>query len=143
MLFLLGYCSGSLISSKFVATAFHCTSFDGKTPCDHSDGKRVAVIGAHSTKDDAERISIIKVLYPPNISSHDFAICVLKHPAKWSHKVQPICLPPPNKDFYGLETVAAGWGMTRFGFTSPNLLKVDLIVDKKYSPQKFGTKLDI
>ena len=77
--------------------------------------------------------------------SHDFAICILKHPAKWSRKVQPICLPPPNEDFYGFKTVAAGWGMNQFDIfesTPTNLHKVSLTVDKKFSPTTLGTKLE-
>jgi V8-like Glu-specific endopeptidase len=44
-----GLCAGTLVTSRHVLSAYHCTyhpSRDtGKRPCNHSDGRRVAVLG--------------------------------------------------------------------------------------------------
>ena len=147
-------------------TAHHCTTGsdrNGKsedTPCDHSDGKRVAVLGRHRFNLPAmwegryTIIPIIKVLAPPDgkwkswdVDSHDFALLVLKHPAKITNNVGPICLPEPNAEFGGQKAIAAGWGRTNgpsiSTHQSPVLKKVNLTVSNKiYSHDKiFGTKV--
>ena len=93
-------CGGSLITSRLIATSFHCT--DKKKgdvePCDHSDGRRYAILGAHylagpEGKHNQYTIPIIDIESPPGRyyrkdveESHDFALAVLKHAAKWSSK---------------------------------------------------------
>ena len=66
--------------------------------CDHSDLKRVAVLGTlHVDVDDRSLtgkyvIPIMDVKFPSgagyrrDVESHDFALMVLQHPAKWSDK---------------------------------------------------------
>ena len=146
-------------------TAHHCTTGSDRygksdTPCDHSDEQRVAVLGTHmfNTRDlwagRYRTIPIIKVLAPPDgkwkswdEDSHDFALLVLKHPAKITNNVAPICLPEPNAEFGGQKAIAAGWGRTNGPsisiHQSPVLKKVNLTVSKKiYSHDKiFGTKV--
>ena len=165
----LDVCGGSLISPRLVLSAYHCTwsrkapPHDGSTPCDHSDEKRLAILGHHAIipnkkldKDLYYTIPFIDVLYPNHgdqifkrgdYHSHDLAILVLKFPARLSRNVQPICLPEQDQDFSGMTAEAAGWGR----FAAPNvstknshkLRTVRLTVsNKKYKHYNFfGTKL--
>ena len=126
------------------------------TPCDHSDEKRLAVLGRHEFKfQDLSKyytIPIIQVKTPPHVwftfrdkESHDFALLILKEPVKFSRRVNPICLPHPNQDFGGKKALAAGWGRTDKHSVNPRqslmLQKVWLTVStKKYKHKKmFGT----
>ena len=149
-----------MISRKFIATSFHCTRRLGETlPCDLSDEKTVAVLGQQYVDEKLlhlyNTIPIVDVKYPENagfyvgnFDSHDFAIYILKYPAKFSRTIQPICLPEPMEEFYGKDAVVAGWGR----YTTPLFsnsqskplrsvkLKVDL---KRYKHFNFfGTKLE-
>ena len=73
---------------------------------------------------------------------------VLKEPAKLSPKVQPICLPPPEAQYGGLDAVTAGWGRYAPEHVSrqhsPVLRKVTLKVSKKVYRHHyfFGTELN-
>ena len=168
-MFLVPVCGGSLISPHLVLSAYHCTwskkapPYDGSTPCDHSDGKRNAILGHNKIignrklkKDLYYTIPIIDVIYPNpgkqkfkrrDYHSHDLAILVLKFPAKLSRNIQPICLPEQDQDFSGVTANAAGWGR----FAAPRVSKkqsrmlkaVSLTVSKKkYKHYNFiGTKL--
>ena len=89
---------------------------------------------------------------PPNgpfdtsdYNSHDFALFILKRPAVYNVKVRPICLPYKGQEFYGLQSVAAGWGRTTVHSTEQSsvLQKVDLKVSQKRYGYKymFGTEL--
>ena len=86
-------------------STYHCAYHPlqlGKKPCDHSDEKRLAILGGHHFKynflhnDEYYTIPIIDVKYPEhgkvpfmegNWDTHDFAIMVLKTPAKFSEKI--------------------------------------------------------
>lgn len=90
-------CGGSLISPRLIATSFHCTDKKkgDRVPCDHSDGERYALIGAHDIKNKAEKYSykipVMDVRSPPkrklnkkNPETHDFAIAILQYPVTWT-----------------------------------------------------------
>jgi len=151
-----GDCGGALISPRLVLSAFHCATANNNDTeaCDHSDEKRVAVLGQHlidhERLDSYYTIPIIEVRYPPNanlkshdLKSHDVAIMVLKTAATFSQKVSPICLPREGREYGGRSAIAVGWGKTgRFGWTKV-LKRVDLIVSRKrYKNEKvLGTVL--
>ena len=91
-----------MITRRLIATAYHCTTNkDDKTkPCDHSDSKRIAIIGAHDMSLKNMEVPIIDVKTPPsaanpistkNPESHDFALVVLKHPVHWNDKGRDPC----------------------------------------------------
>ena len=157
-----GLCGGALVSPRIILSAHHCGEELGsrnKLLCDHSDGKRKAILGSHKFNEMDwylrphwfTTIPIINVTSPPNggltweHNSHDFALFILETPATFNHKISPICLPPPNTEFSHKRAIAAGWG--RIGNPkisekqSPHLKKVWLTVsDKKYKHEKmFGT----
>ena len=149
------------MSPKVILSAFHCTVDNAGDPtksCDHSDGKRVAVFGRHEFHyhriSSYYTIPVIKVLSPPHTPmtthddrTHDFALLLLQHPAKYSGTVSPICLPQPHDEFSDLAAIAAGWGRTDKATVnaqqSPVLRMVQLTVSpKKYRHTKmFGTIL--
>ena len=138
-------------------SAFHCTKTDTYGPC---DVKRLAVFGRHEIKwfqlSNYYTIPVIKVFSPPHAPlylddyrTHDFALLFLQHPAKYSSKVSPICLPEPHAEFGGMKATAAGWGRTDKPSVnkeqSPVLKSVDLTVDPmEYKHKKmFGTKVSM
>ena len=164
--YLVGPCAGTLVSPRVILSAFHCVQLWRTTKKDiRSCG--VAVLGRHEIDLDVQvtypdpvklrkykTIPITKVLAPPNAplnkhdddySDHDFALMLLEHPAMYSSKVSPICLPEPHAEFGGLKATAAGWGSTdAFGTEqSPVLKAVELTVSpKQYKHTKmFGTKI--
>jgi len=158
-----GLCAGTLVSPRVVLSAYHCTVAIGSPsnqPCDHSDGKRLAVLGRHVFEyhliDTYETIPVIQVSAPPHAPlvthddrTHDFALLLLQYPARYHSRVSPICLPQPNAEYGGLGAIALGWG--RFAkpsvskMQSPVLRMVQLTVSpKRYRHTKiFGTKLSM
>jgi len=164
------WCAGTLVSPRVILSAFHCTippPLTATEPCDHSDGKRLAILGRHEIHQNNIRnyktIPVINVLAPeyPKLnnpfagyssglvfsgySAHDFALLLLQHPARYTSKVSPICLPDPGAEFGGLKATAAGWGRTGTDSVnqSPVLKAVELTVSpKEYRHKKmFGTEL--
>ena len=136
-----------------VLSAYHCTTdiySDSTESCDHSDGRRLAILGEH--KIDLQKlyeyatVPVIKVFSPPNgwlthdYTSHDFALLLLKHPVKYSNKVGPICLPEPNTDYGGLTAVAAGWGRTDIPSVNRGQSPVLRAIRLKVSTKKYRNK---
>ena len=68
-----------------------------------------------------------------NPSDNDFAILKLAKPVLFTKYVNPICLPPKNKNFDSVEAKASGWGRftgainETFGYKSDILQKVQII----------------
>merc|ERR1712142_1232094 len=158
-----GTCGGALISDRLVLTAYHCTHpSKSKKPCDHSDKKRLAIMGQlelhnkKSTENTGIAIPVIKVIYPEHdhagfdpkedsIEDHDFAMYLLETPVKFTDNIQPICLPQQGQEFAGEIAIVAGWGYTEsIKKVTDVLRKVNLTVsDKQYDHRKmFGTKLE-
>ena len=148
-----------MITPRIIASAYHCAVRIGATePCDHSDRKRIAVLGVHDYELTSEEdpnvqiIPIIDVLYPPNpgltvedFMSHDFALFKLEKPAKITEFVSTICLPGVGDRFGGKKAWAAGFGLYSRNSMKPSpvLRKVELTVSSKvYQHTKFfGTEL--
>ena len=131
----LGFCGGALISPRIVLSAYHCVK----------KGKTFIVILGHNTVDngilnkaggiqDFYSIPIVYIKTPKSgYQKDDVAILILKSPAKFSERVQPICLPEQDQVFSDVRAVTAGWGRTgRSSTRPPDLRKVTLtVVDKK------------
>ena len=154
-------CGGALVSPRIVLTAHHCTTnhFEESTKsCDHSDERRIAILGTNIIYEEDipnyYTIPVVEVRSPPNawlthddFDSHDFAMAILKHPAKYDDYVRPICLPHLNAEHGGKFATAAGWGKTDrpsiSRHQSPRLKSVRLEVDswKYMHTLMFGTLL--
>jgi len=168
-------CGGALITNKHILTSFFCAinkKESRTTPCDHSDEKRVAIMGQNSLRtqdvDGAKTVPLIDVKYPSpknvpfdpknngkdGLRTHSFAMYILKTPVVFSNNIAPICLPVQStrNRYSGKEAVAAGWG--RFypkqhgvdwtGTQSDLLKQVNLMVtNTTYKHYKmFGTEVD-
>jgi len=150
-----GFCGGTLITSKHVATAYHCSGGEGK-------GSFV-IMGTDDIKDghapnyyqeNYYTIPIIGIKYPKFAGlnkmkdlSHDFAVSILQNHATFSEKVRPICLPMQGAEYPGFWATAAGWGM--YAKSSVSTKQSDYLRDvqlrvskKKYAHKKMlGTKM--
>ncbi|KAJ9573493.1 hypothetical protein L9F63_009153, partial [Diploptera punctata] len=113
-------CGGSLIGTRHVLTAAHCSSL--------SRGLQLSVrLGDIDLKRDDEPSSpeifrVIKVRahphYRPPYFYNDLAIMVLDRTPRGSRYVMPLCLPPPSvryKTFVDEMATVVGWGDTFYG----------------------------
>ena len=144
----LGSCGGALISPRIVLSAYHCI---------YKGDKRAVILG-HDTIDytillkegginNYYSIPIMEIKHSkPLNQKDDVGILILESPAKFSGKIQPICLPEQDQDFSDVTAVTAGWGLIAKKTLAPELRKLDLKVDdKKYWSMKYenmlGTKV--
>lgn len=73
------------------------------------------LLGADSQQTKLFRVNQI-VMHPSYVTrqlADDIALVNLDEEIQWSDRIQPACLPNPDKDsFAGLLATAAGWGWT-------------------------------
>ncbi len=87
-------CGGSLITSKTVLTAAHCTKY-------YSASQISVVVGEHDVDDNNDGQQLVAVLEKieyPDYDDYgkfeaDFALLVMSEPVTWRREVQPVCLP--------------------------------------------------
>ena len=133
------FCGGSLISSRWIITAAHCTIIKGEA----LDPSRMdALLGEHDTKSKDETAAIIMgislIRSHPNYNqgtkwNNDVALLKMKSNidfAAFPH-IRPICLPEDDSnDFREYIATVSGWGVLKKGelATTNKLRKVELKV---------------
>jgi len=123
------FCGGSVLSSKTILTAAHCT--EGKAV----DSFQV-LVGEHdlTQEDGQQRVEVCSIEEHPGYTSsnndHDLSILTLSSPLQMSRSVSPVCLPPlPPSPYTGVVSTVSGWGTLSSGGSQPDrLMEVNVTV---------------
>ncbi|KAL1394961.1 hypothetical protein pipiens_002952 [Culex pipiens pipiens] len=150
-------CGGTLINNRYVLTAAHCLeprqdwTFSGITLGDHNITNDGPDCDRKSCADIPVDVGFEKVIfhedYIPSQEGrfNDIALIRLDRSVGFSDYIRPICLPTEAgvraSNNVGLETIAAGWGVTENDDFSDVLRKVSLtVVDQRKCAQLYRTK---
>ncbi|KAL1403396.1 hypothetical protein pipiens_005695 [Culex pipiens pipiens] len=120
------WCGGSLVGTKYILTAAHCTRDSRQRP--FAARQFTVRLGDIDLSTDGEpsapvTFRVTEVRAHPKFSRvgfyNDIALLVLDRPVRKSKYVIPVCLPKPNlpsKDrMAGRRATVVGWGTTYYG----------------------------
>ena len=131
-------CGGTIISSKYVLTAAHCTYAHRSIP----HGLLVRV-GSSDILAGGFTIYVRKIINHPNYQfqqrqwgvwpiANDISLLQLARPITFNQRIMPICLPQDNTNYpVSTKAVAVGWGQTNpgpMGMPSRYLMEAQLTI---------------
>jgi len=118
------FCGGSIISSKTILTAAHCTESIS------SASDIVVVVAEHDWTDNTDgqrRHAVCSKTEHPDYNSgsvdFDFSILTLCNEIEFDVDASPVCLPDQTGSFYdNVVATVSGWGTMSFGGSRPATL---------------------
>ncbi|XP_043192348.1 venom serine protease 34-like isoform X2 [Amphibalanus amphitrite] len=116
------FCGGSVVNSRFVMTAAHCT--DGLHPINIT-----VAVGLHEVGGTAGA-RVIKVSGIRQHSEYnsaaafdlDISLLELAEEIAFSDRVRPVCLPRGGDLYAGVPAIVSGWGTLKSGGSQPDVL---------------------
>ena len=118
------YCGGSILSSKTILTAAHCT-------VDSSAGSMTVVVGEHDWTvpgDGEQRMTVCDKEEHPSYNSrtldYDFSILTLCENITLQQQIAaPVCMPfSPSSAYANIPAIVSGWGTLASGGSQPDQL---------------------
>lgn len=118
-------CGGSLVTKRHVVTAAHCIRSD----------LRVVRLGEHDLDIDTETrhvdVNIVRMTRHPQYNSRnghsDIAVLYLANDVQFTDTIGPVCVPDKvsfeSRSLIGYTPFVAGWGRTKEGGESANILQ--------------------
>merc|ERR1711973_1970 len=141
-------CGGTIVSSKSIVTAAHCTKGRKVEDIFVSVGDHDITVGGDGegertyrvcSKDDHSQ-------YNPRNMDYDYSVLTLCYELQFTDTVSPACLPYRNKSYWGMRyenkaAVISGWGATSAGGQfSPQLQKANVTTMKNWQYTKGNFK---
>lgn len=126
------YCGGSIISSRFIVTAAHCTLRDYANPANVE-----AVVGALSRSQDGVVVRLSKLFAHERYNAfqykNDISLIRTLDEIVFSDTIQPIALPTQNIDG-DIHVILSGWGRLQvnycvFFFPTPDFIVLTFFYD--------------